>query len=251
MTKIILQGAGGRMGKVVAALVAAHKSCRIVAGVDVSNHTLDFPTYSALADVREDADVLIDFSHPSATENMLPFCAEHRLPCVVCTTGLPESTLALMLDASAQTAVFHSANMSLGINLLAALVKKAQKALPDFDIEIIEKHHHHKLDAPSGTALLLADAINRQANGCYQYVHERHSRREARKKDEIGIHAVRGGSIVGEHDVLFAGPDETITLSHSAFSRDVFANGAISAALFLAGKSAGMYSMQDLFGDTI
>ncbi|MFV0413568.1 MAG: 4-hydroxy-tetrahydrodipicolinate reductase [Oscillospiraceae bacterium] len=169
-----------------------------------------------------------------------------KLACVLCTTGLGPKEEQLMQQAALTIPVFHSANMSLGINLLAQLARRAAAALPGFDIEIIEKHHNKKLDAPSGTALLLADAINRQAGGTYEYVYNRQPLRQARGGKEIGIHAVRGGTIVGDHDLLFAGPDEVITLSHSAQSRNVFANGAIAAALYVAKKPAGLYSMQDL-----
>lgn len=247
MTDIVILGADGRMGKQLQSLIAQRDDCRVVAGVDLhANREAAFPLYTSVADIKEAADVLIDFSNPTATAAMLPLCAQKGLPCVVCTTGLGQDVYQSMETAARFTAVFYSANMSLGINLLAQLVKKARAALPGFDIEIIEKHHRHKLDAPSGTALLLADAVNQQAGGAYHYVYDRHAVRRPRDANEIGISAVRAGSIVGEHEVLFAGPDEVVTLAHTAYSRDVFANGAIAAALFLAGKKPGMYSMQDM-----
>ncbi len=240
------------MGRALAALIAPRQDCRVVAGVDsAGGEGLGFPLYKHLKDVKEPTDVVIDFSLPQATQIMLAVCAEKSLPCVVCTTGLSEEIKRSMLETAQKTAVFYSANMSLGVNLLLELVKKAQKTLPDFDIEIVEKHHHNKLDAPSGTALALADAINDAAGGRYHYIYDRHDLREKRAADEIGIHAVRGGSIVGQHDVIFAGPDEVITLSHGAYSREVFANGAISAALFLKGRKPGMYSMRDVIAEGI
>lgn len=247
MVDIVLLGVGGRMGHVLARLIAERDDCRVVAGIDTNDALgLPFPIYNKLEDMQEKADVLIDFSHPQAIMAALPVCAARTLPCVVCTTGLGEDVKQAMQQVSAKTAVFYSANMSLGINLLATLAKQAQAALPGFDIEIIEKHHHNKLDAPSGTALLLADAINEQAEGRYQYVYNRQPLRQKRGADEIGISAVRAGSIVGEHEVLFAGPDEVINLSHIAYSREVFANGAIAAAVFIAGKAPGMYTMQNM-----
>ncbi len=247
MCNIVVQGVCGRMGKALVALINGREDCKVVAGVDVAeDNTFAFPVYSSLSQVKESADVLIDFSLPEATKAALPVCVERQLPCVICTTGLSEELKKEIQFVSTQCAVFYSANMSLGINLLIELVKQAQKVLPGFDIEIVEKHHHNKLDAPSGTALALADAINSAANGQYHYMYDRHADRQKRSSNEIGLHAVRGGSIVGEHDVLFAGPDEVITLSHNAYSRDVFANGAISAALFIKGKVPGLYSMRDV-----
>ncbi len=252
MCDIIIQGACGRMGRALAALIEQREDCRVVAGVDVAGAaSLAYPVYPNLADVAEKADVLIDFSLPQATKISLPVCAQRGLPCVVCTTGLDEEIKRSMQETAQETAVFYSANMSLGINLLIELVKRAQKTLPGFDIEIIEKHHHNKLDAPSGTALALADAINDAAGGRYHYMYDRHEMRQKRAPDEIGIHALRGGSIVGQHEVLFCGPDEVVTLAHGAYSRDVFANGAISAALFLKGREPGMYSMRDVIAEAI
>lgn len=252
MCDIIVQGAGGRMGHALAALIAQRDDCRVVAGVDVAgDDALGFPVYPGLAELKETADVLIDFSLPAATMASLPLCAQRGLPCVICTTGLDEEIKHAMQETAQKTAVFYSANMSLGINLLLELVKRAQKTLPGFDIEIVEKHHHNKLDAPSGTALALADAINDASGGRYHYIYDRHEVRQKRATDEIGIHAVRGGSIVGQHDVLFCGPDEVITLAHGAYSRDVFANGAIAAALFLKNKEPGLYSMRDVMAEAL
>ncbi len=252
MCNLIIQGVCGRMGRALVALIDEREDCKIVAGVDVcTNASFPFPVYTKLQDVKESADVMIDFSLPEATKAALPVCMERNLPCVICTTGLSDELKKELQFASMQCAVFYSANMSLGINLLIELVKTARKTLPDFDIEIVEKHHHNKLDAPSGTALALADAINNTSAGQFHYVYDRHELRQKRAADEIGIHAVRGGSIVGEHDVLFAGPDEVLTLSHCAYSREVFANGAISAALFLKGKMPGIYNMRDLIAEKI
>ncbi|MDL2252967.1 4-hydroxy-tetrahydrodipicolinate reductase [Ruminococcaceae bacterium OttesenSCG-928-I18] len=249
MCDIVIQGACGRMGHALAALIAERDDCRVVAGIDAAQCAdLAFPLYSSLGEMRETADVMIDFSLPEATKGSLPVCAEKNLPCVICTTGLDDEIKRLMQETAQKTAIFYSANMSLGINLLIELVRRAQKALPGFDIEIVEKHHHNKLDAPSGTALALADAINDAAGGRYHYVYDRHDVRQKRAPDEIGLHAVRSGSFVGQHEVLFAGPDEVVTLSHEAYSREVFANGAISAALFLKAQKPGMYNMRDLMG---
>ena len=197
-----------------------------------------------------EADCLIDFSAAPAVERMLDYCVARKLPCVLCTTGLSEEQLAKVKKASEQVAILKSANMSLGINLLLKMLKEATVvlAVADFDIEIVEKHHNQKVDAPSGTALALADSINEELNREYDYVYDRSSRREKRPKKEIGISAVRGGTIVGDHDVIFAGADEVITFSHRAYSKAVFGKGAVQAAKFLAGKSAGMYDMSDVIG---
>ena len=248
MVKIVIQGIGGRMGQSLCKLISARKDCEVVAGIDLSeNRNANPPVYTSLYDMKEEADVLIDFSSPAATAKSIAYCAEKKLPCVVCTTGLDETTENAIQQLSSHVAVFKSANMSIGVNLIIELAKTATKMLGlDYDIEIIEKHHHNKVDAPSGTALMIADEINAAANNVYSYMYDRSQVRKVRDCHELGIHAVRGGSIVGEHDVLFCGPDEVITLSHSAASRDVFANGAVNAAVFLAGKAPGMYTMKDL-----
>jgi len=245
MTDIIIQGINGRMGRVLQEMIAARTDCRIVAGVDVAaGNAGDIPVFSSFAQVDVPADVLIDFSCPDATRSAVRYCAEKKLPCVICTTGLDDALVADIRQLSSQTAVFRSGNMSMGINLLMELCKKASAVLGEgFDVEIVEKHHHNKVDAPSGTALMLADSINSVNDGKYHYVYDRQSVRAKRDADEIGISSVRGGSIVGEHEVLFCGPDEVITLQHTAYSRNVFANGAIQAALFLAKQTPGMYDM--------
>ncbi len=247
MVKIAIQGVNGRMGRVLAGLVSARDDCVVAAGIDISPAVdAAFPVYAQLADVKEDVDVLVDFSLPAATRAALAECGRRGLPCVVCTTGLSEDDKALLAKTAERAAVFYSANMSLGVNVLTELVKRAAAVLPGFDIEIVERHHHNKLDAPSGTALALADAANAARGGQMEYVYDRHAVKQKRGADELGISAVRGGSIVGEHDVIFAGPDEVLTLSHTAYSRDIFANGAIAAALYVAGKPAGLYNMAGL-----
>ena len=250
MTAIAIQGICGRMGHTLVELITQREDCTLAVGID--HATCDglpcpvLPTVADLAGFAPKPDVLIDFSSQSAVSAALDYATISGLPVVICTTGLSDDMKENILCTSEKVAVFYSANMSLGVNLLAQLVKRAQSALPCFDIEIVEKHHRNKLDAPSGTALMLADAANEQAGGRYTYVYNRHDVRQKRGDDELGISAVRGGSIVGEHDVIFAGDDEVITLSHSAYSRNVFASGAVAAALFLAGKAPGLYTMQHL-----
>lgn len=250
MTKIILNGCNGKMGQAISRLVWNDPDTEISAGLDLAAILKNpYPVYTNLEDCREDADVIIDFSHPSALAPLLEFAQKRGLPVVVATTGLSDAQKLSLEATSKKIPIFFSANMSLGVNLLIALSKKAAAILgDDFDIEIIEKHHNQKLDAPSGTALAIADGISEVLSNPPEYIYDRHSVRRKRKKNEIGLHAVRGGTIVGEHDVLFAGTNEVITLSHSAQSREVFAAGAVRAAKFLAGKPAGMYSMNDLFG---
>ena len=248
MTRIIISGCNGRMGRAIAERVFAREdeSCTVVAGIDMNTKPAEFPVFAKPADCTVEADVIIDFSNPSALPGLLEYAVEKNLPIVIATTGISEEGKALIDDAAKKIPVFFSANMSLGVNLLVELAKKATEVLGyDFDIEIVEKHHNQKLDAPSGTALMIADAI---ADGRH-YVYDRHSRRQKRERDEIGIHAIRGGSIVGEHDVIFAGSDEVITLSHSASSRGVFAVGAINAAIFLHGKQPGLYNMGNLIAE--
>ncbi len=248
MTKIILSGCLGRMGKAITKIAEETDSADIVCGFDVAEGSCPFPVYSSYENIDVDADVIIDFSHPSNFENILNFAKEKNLPIVLATTGLSKEQKEELKNAAAQIPVFFSANMSLGINLLIKLAKMATKVLEkDFDIEIIEKHHNKKLHAPSGTALAIADAIDSVMEDDAQYVYERQSVRRQREKSEIGIHAIRGGTIAGDHDVIFAGTDEVITLSHSAASREVFAQGAVKAALFMSGKPKGFYSMDDLF----
>ena len=247
MTDIILYGCCGKMGHAVSELIDSKADCRIVAGVDIVNiNTLPFPVYLDISDVAESADVIIDFSHPSTLSSILSYCSEHKsTAAVLCTTGYSNEQVSDIKKHSENLSLFYSRNMSLGINLLIELTKKAALVLgDDFDIEIIEKHHNQKIDAPSGTALMIADSLNEQRNMKYEY--DRHSQRKKRDKKEIGIHAVRGGTIVGEHEVLFAGRHETISISHSAQSKELFANGAVNAAVFMTGKKSGLYDMSDL-----
>ena len=248
MLNIMLCGCGGRMG---AAVIAAAKEAgdRIVAGVDI-NPAADspFPIFTSPDEFGGKADVIVDFSHHSALPGLLDYATRTGTPLVICTTGHTEEELAAMHAAAEKVAVFFSRNMSLGINLLISLCRRAAATLgADFDIEIIEKHHNKKLDAPSGTALMIADALCEDAE--HPYVYDRHAERRARAKGEIGLHAVRGGTIVGEHEVLFCGKDEVVTLSHSAASREVFATGAIRAAHFMKGKTSGFYNMDDVIGN--
>ncbi len=246
MVRIIMHGCNGKMGQVISNLLANDKDAQIVAGVDAFDDGHNpYPVYKSITECGVEADCLIDFSVSSAVDKMLDYCVDKKLPCVLCTTGLSPEQLDKVEAAAKQVAVLKSANMSLGINLMLKLLKDAAAILAPagFDMEIVEKHHNLKLDAPSGTALALADSINEEFDNEYTYVYDRSVRREKRPEKEIGISAVRGGSIVGDHDVIFAGKDEVITISHTAYSRAIFGNGAISAAKFLAGKEAGYYNM--------
>ncbi len=251
--KIILTGACGRMGNAVLAAVSVEPRATVIAGVDVCPSASFVPLYHGIEEVGTDigADVIIDFSHHTATEGILNYAKAAGCAAIICTTGHTDDELKLIENASKEIPVFRSGNMSLGINLLTALVEKAASVLEGFDIEIIEKHHNQKLDAPSGTALMLAEAAASGVDYTPEYVYDRHSVRQKRAKNEIGIHSVRGGSIVGEHEVLFAGTNETVTLSHSASSREVFAVGAVHAALFIKNKPAGLYSMKDVIADIL
>ena len=233
------------MGKALAA-AAARSGDRIVAGVDIApTEGGPFPVYAFPAEFCGKADVVVDFSHHSALGAILQYALTHRTPAVIATTGHSEEELDLLRRAAEKIPIFYSRNMSLGVNLLISLCRRAASTLgEDFDVEIVEKHHNQKLDAPSGTALMIADALSEGENR--PYVYDRHAERRVRERGEIGIHSVRGGTIVGEHDVIFAGKDEVLTLSHSAASREVFATGALRAVHFLADKPAGLYSMQDL-----
>ena len=245
MTDIVIQGIGGRMGHVLCDMIAQREDCRVIAGIDLKDGDQNgIPVYDSLEKLDGKGDVVIDFSSPAAVEKALPYCEAHKLPIVVCTTGLSEELQLKVVQLSRTVPVFKSANMSMGINVLSELCKRASAILgANYDIEIVEQHHHNKLDAPSGTAIALADVMNQAAGGDYEYVYDRSTRREKRPEKEIGISAVRGGTIVGDHDVIFAGQDEVITFSHMAYSRKLFATGAVSAARFLAGKPAGMYDM--------
>lgn len=244
MNRIILSGCSGKMGRTVANIVENRQDCEIVAGLDIHPMDSAFPVFTSPTECTVKADVIIDFSHPSCTIPLLNYAKDNHIPAVICTTGLGEEQLAAINAASECIPVFFSANMSLGVNLMAELCKKAAAILGnDFDVEIIEKHHNQKIDAPSGTALMLADAVASSLPHPSLYEYDRHSRRQKRDKNEIGIHAVRGGTIVGEHEVIFAGRDEVLTISHSAASKEIFAVGAVNAAVFLAQKSNGIYNM--------
>lgn len=251
MTKVIMHGCNGKMGQVITNLIAQDPEAEIVAGIDVSQHISNsYPVFSSLKECTVEADVIIDFASAKAVDELLRFCEKKQMPVVLCTTGLSEEQLKRVKEAATKTAVLKSANMSLGINMLLKLLKEAASILAPagFDIEIVEKHHNQKVDAPSGTALALADSINDELNNEYEYVFDRSQVRQKRDAKEIGISAVRGGTIVGDHDVIFAGTDEVITFSHTAYSKSIFAKGAIQAAKFLAGKPAGMYDMSDVIG---
>ena len=252
MTGIILSGCNGKMGKAVTKSVAEAENIEIVGGIDIYAENLSgYPVFSNPSAVSDDitkkADVIIDFSNPSALAGLLEYAVKNSIPAVISTTGLNDAQINLIKDASQKIPVFFSANMSLGVNLVCELAKKAASVLGDsFDIEIIEMHHNQKIDAPSGTALMIADSIKEELEDGVKYEYDRHSKREKRTKNEIGIHAVRGGTITGEHQVIFAGLDEIITISHSARSKELFATGAISAAKFICDKPAGLYKMSDM-----
>ena len=249
MVRIIMHGCNGKMGQVITRLAAEGGNCQIVAGIDTFRGIENtYPVFDNLKDCDVEADVVIDFSNAKAVDGLLEACCEKKLPVVLCTTGLSEEQLQKVEDAAKERAVLKSANMSHGINLLMRLLKDAAKVLAPagYDIEIVEKHHNKKVDAPSGTALALADAINETQDPQYAYCFDRSQERKPREKREIGISAVRGGTIVGEHEVLFAGEDEVIEFKHTAYSKAVFGKGALEAAKFLAGKPAGRYEMSDV-----
>lgn len=251
MVRIIMHGCNGAMGRTITELVSKQEDVEIVAGIDKNDSISQaYPVYPSLEECKEEADVIVDFASAAAIDHLLDYCAGKEMPVVLCTTGLSEAQIDKVRETAKKTAVLRSANMSLGINLLLKLVKEAARTLAaaDFDIEIVEKHHNQKLDAPSGTALALADSINEAMDSQYHYEYDRSGRHEKRDKKEIGISAVRGGSIVGEHDVIFAGKDEVVTFSHTAYSKAIFAKGAIEAAKFLAGKTPGLYNMADVIG---
>ncbi len=253
MVKIFLNGCCGRMGKAIANLCVNNPEYKIVAGGDiVENPSYDFPVYTNLNDCTEDFDAIIDFSNAKAVPAVLEFALNRKKPFVCCTTALSDETIASIQTASETIAVFKSANMSLGINMMVELCKKATKILyPEFDIEIVEAHHNRKLDAPSGTAMMIADGIKQEISDDVEYVYDRHSVNKARSKNEIGISAIRGGNIVGEHSAMFISDEEILTISHSAQTRDVFAKGALTAAKFMAGKNNGYYTMSDVIAQYI
>ena len=251
MVKLIMHGCNGHMGQVISGLVKDDPDVEIVAGIDVvDNRDNGYPVFTDIFACDVEADAMIDFSSFKAVDNVLTYCAGKKLPLVLCTTGLTEEQLKQVKETSSKVAVLRSANMSLGINTLLKLIQDAAIVLATagFDMEIVEKHHKLKCDAPSGTALALADSLNEAMDHQYHYVFDRSQRHEKRDAKEIGVSAVRGGTIVGDHDVIFAGPDEVITFSHQAYSKSVFGKGAVEAAKFLAGKPAGMYDMSDVIG---
>ena len=250
MIDILLCGCRGDMGKMIAEIAASDRfssKVRICAGVDIKEGNGEpFPVYRSIDNVTAPVDAVIDFSHPSLLTDVLAYACKYSVPIVLATTGYSAEQKKEISAAAEKIPVFFSPNMSIGVSLVSELIKKAAAALgADYDVEIVEKHHNRKLDAPSGTALMLADSVAEADERELQYVYDRHSERRPRSKNEIGIHSVRGGTIVGEHDVIFAGEDEVITISHSAGSRKIFAFGALRAALFISDKSAGMYSMKD------
>lgn len=251
MVKMIMHGCNGKMGRVITELAKNEEQLEIVAGIDRYTEIQNtYPVFESIETCDVEADVVVDFSNASAVDELLTYCEKRSLPVVLCTTGLSEEQLKHVEGASQKTAVLRSANMSLGINLLMKLLKDAAKVLAPagFDVELIEKHHNQKLDAPSGTALALADSVNEALDHAYTYNYDRSQVRKKREKNEIGISAVRGGTIVGEHEVLFAGTDEVIEFKHTAYSRTVFAKGAVEAAKFLSGKPAGLYDMSHVIG---
>ena len=249
MVRAIMHGCNGRMGQVITGLVKEDTEIEIVAGIDTYTGLANtYPVFETIEKCDVEADVVIDFSNAAAVDGLLDYCANKKLPIVLCTTGLSEEQLAKVEETAKETAVLRSANMSLGINLLLKLLQDATKVLAPagFDIELVEKHHNQKLDAPSGTALALADSINASMDNAYTYVYDRSQVRQKRDAKEIGISAVRGGTIVGDHEVIYAGPDEVIEFKHTAYSKAVFGKGAVEAAKFLAGKPAGRYDMSDV-----
>ena len=249
MTKIIMLGCNGRMGQMITDMVKQDDECTIVAGIDiVDNRDNGYPVYTKLADCDVEADAIIDFTSATDFESRMDYAVDKQIPIIECSTGLSEEQMDYLKKTSEKVAVLKSANMSLGINLLMKLLKEAVVKLAGdgFDVEIVEKHHNQKLDAPSGTALALADSINEAMDDRYEYIYDRSQVRQKRDKKELGISAVRGGTIVGEHDVIFAGTDEVITFKHTAYSRAVFAKGSITAAKYLKGKAAGLYDMSDV-----
>ena len=249
MTNIIMNGCNGRMGRMITDIANKDTDVQIIAGIDAYDKVAnDYPVFTNIFDCNVDADVIIDFSTASAIDDLLKYAVEKKIPVVLCTTGLTSEQLDNVQKASEKVAILKSANMSLGINTLMKILKVATEVLANrgYDIAIVEKHHNQKLDTQSGTALALADCINQVLNNEYDYTYDRSSRREKRPEKEIGISAVRGGTIVGEHEVIYAGIDEVIEIKHTAYSRAVFAKGAVDAAKYLASKETGMYNMADV-----
>ena len=254
MVKIMMHGCNGVMGQVISKIVEETEGAVMACGVDrVDDGHNDYPVFTDINACDVEVDAIIDFSAAPAVDGLLDFAVERQIPVVLCTTGLSDEQLERVHEASKKTAVLRSANMSLGVNTLFKVLKSMTKLLADagFDIDIVEKHHRRKLDAPSGTAIALAEAVNEPLNNEYEFVYDRSQRRQQRDDKEIGISAVRGGTIVGEHEVIFAGTDEVIEFKHTAYSRSVFGKGAVEAAKFLAGKEAGFYDMQDVIRATM
>ena len=251
MTRVIMHGCNGHMGVVISEIAAKDPEVEIVAGIDINTEEkFGYPVFASIKDCDVEADAIIDFSVVAAMNDLLEYSAEKNVPAVLCTTGLTEDDMAKVKATSEKVAVLKSANMSLGINTVMKLLRLATEVLADrgYDIEIVEKHHNQKVDAPSGTALALADVINETKDNRYEYVYDRSQTREKRSENEIGLSAVRGGTIVGQHDVIYAGIDEVIEIHHTAYSKAVFGKGAIDAAKFIAGKGPGMYDMSDVIG---
>ena len=251
MVKIIMHGCNGHMGQVISDIVEKDPDAEIVAGIDIADQGKNsYPVFTDIDACQTEADAIIDFSSAKATDKLLEYSAARQIPVVLCSTGLSEEQLAKVEETSRKVAVLKSANMSLGINTLLKLVQDAARVLAaaGFDMEIVEKHHRLKVDAPSGTALALADSLNEAMDNKYHYVYDRSQKREKRDDREIGISAVRGGTIVGEHEVIFAGQDEVIEFKHTAYSKAIFGKGAVEAAKFIAGKPAGRYDMSDVIG---
>ncbi len=248
MLNVLLSGCFGKVSSAVANIIKNKENVQVVAGVDICRDmTADFPTFTNFDSVTVVPDVIIDFSNPSNLDDLLNFSLKNKIPAVIATTGYNEEQISKIHSAAKEIPIFFTFNMSLGVNVLVSLAKNAEKILgDDFDIEIIEKHHNQKIDAPSGTAIMIAEALNDTLEGARNYVYDRHSYREKRDKNEIGIHSVRGGTIVGEHEVIFAGNDEIISLSHTALSKGLFATGAVKAAEFIVNCDCGMYDMSSM-----
>lgn len=247
--KVIINGYSGTMGQVLTKCITDDEEMELVAGVSPKHHDVNnkFNTYSSFAEVKEEADVVIDFSNPLALDGILEYCLNTKTPVVLATTGYNDEEMAKIHEAAKQIPVFLSFNMSLGVNILLKLVKEAAKNLDGFDIEIIEKHHNKKVDAPSGTAVMIANAV-KEVREQSEFIYGRHGRTGKRQQNEVGIHAIRGGTIVGEHSAIFAGNDEILEINHSARSKNVFAEGSIAAAKYLVNQDSGFYNMDDMLG---
>ena len=252
MVRVIMNGCNGKMGQVITGIIAEDAQAEIVAGIDVYDGIKNpYPVFSNIADCNVDADVIIDFSNAKAIDGLLDYVEAKKMPVVLCTTGLSEEQLQRVEKVSKEVAVLKSANMSLGINTIMKLLQQAVQvfAPAGYDVEIVEKHHNQKLDAPSGTAIALADSMNEVMDHQYEYIYDRSQRRQKRDAKELGISAVRGGTIAGEDEGIFAGTDEVIEIKHTAYSKAVFAKGAVEAAKFLAGKPAGLYDMSHVISE--